>query len=309
MSADYIAPRNRGFFIGIISTACGDYAVETLKSELDQSVNFVEESLAGFIESRYVRRAVHYFACYLSSQTGCNKGCRFCHLTATKQTTFVDATPTDFVKQAFAVFDHYAKEKPAKFVHYNFMARGEALANQYLLKEADGILNTLGLLALDHGVHPKFNISTILPKTLDKSLLDVFKLMTPTIYYSMYSASDDFRKQWLPAALPVSRAMELLSEYQKATKKIVKIHYAFIKDQNDSQDDVKKVCDAIEAAGIVTEFNIVRYNPFSPDQGDESPEQRLLDNAALINSRIGANVKIIQRVGFDVKASCGMFVE
>jgi adenine C2-methylase RlmN of 23S rRNA A2503 and tRNA A37 len=103
--------------------------------------------------------------------------------------------------------------------------------------------------------------------------------------------------------------MELLSEYQKATKKIVKIHYAFIKDQNDSQDDVKKVCDAIEAAGIVTEFNIVRYNPFSPDQGDESPEQRLLDNAALINSRIGANVKIIQRVGFDVKASCGMFVE
>ena len=57
-----------------------------LKSNLDQSVNFVENQLVGFLESRYVRKVDEYFICYLSSQTGCNRGCKFCHLTASGQT-------------------------------------------------------------------------------------------------------------------------------------------------------------------------------------------------------------------------------
>lgn len=60
--------------------------IQMLKSQLDSSVNFVETQLVGFLESRYVRREPRYFVAYLSSQTGCNRGCGMCHLTVTGQT-------------------------------------------------------------------------------------------------------------------------------------------------------------------------------------------------------------------------------
>jgi adenine C2-methylase RlmN of 23S rRNA A2503 and tRNA A37 len=281
-----------------------------LKSQMDASVNFVEENLKGFIEARYVRREDGYFNCYLSSQSGCNKGCRFCHLTATKQTQFEDVTPDGFLKQAEDVFKHYRGEnKPAKFVHYSFMARGEALANKFLLADADKILLPLCELAVHEGLNPKVNISTIMPKTLDKPLTDVFKIVTPTIYYSMYSANHKFREKWLPAAMPVHTALAMLAEYQQATKKIVKIHYAFIKGENDSLEDIEHVINFVECHQLQIEFNIVRYNPFSPEQGEESDEETVQRNFGYLKGRLPGKVRLIKRVGFDVKASCGMFVE
>jgi adenine C2-methylase RlmN of 23S rRNA A2503 and tRNA A37 len=80
--------------------------MRTLSSNIDSSVNFIEQQLTGFIESRYVRRTVDYFIAYLSSQTGCNRGCRMCHLTATKQTQFTNCDLQDFANQLDTVFAH-----------------------------------------------------------------------------------------------------------------------------------------------------------------------------------------------------------
>lgn len=281
-----------------------------MKSQIDQSVNFVEEQLKGFIEARYVRREDEYFNCYLSSQTGCNKGCRFCHLTATKQTQFDDVTPDGFIKQAQDVFQHYrAEKKPAKFVHYSFMARGEALANKFMTDNADEILLPLCELAVGHGLIPKVNISTIMPKTMPFSLSNIFRIITPTIYYSMYSMNEQFRQKWMPAAMNVGQALNILYEYQQATKKIVKIHYAFIKGENDNLSDLKEVIAAVNDHNLQIEFNIVRYNPFSPEQGTESDEETIQRNYGYLKGRLPGKVRLVKRVGFDVKASCGMFVE
>lgn len=285
--------------------------MKEMHSSLDESVNFVEEDLKGFIEARYVRREDRYFNCYLSSQSGCNKGCRFCHLTATKQTAFDDVDGPGFLKQAEDVFAHYRSEKrtSARFVHYSFMARGEALANQHMLRDADSILIPLANFAVQNKLNPKFNISTIMPKTLSQPLIDVFKIVTPTIYYSLYSIAEPFRRKWMPAALPVDSALYMLKEYQQATKKIIKIHYAFIKDENDGMYDVIDVCDAIDDHKLAVEFNIVRYNPFSPEQGAESSEAVIERNFGYLMGRLNSRVRIIQRVGRDVKASCGMFYD
>lgn len=280
-----------------------------LRSQIDQSVNFVENQLVGFLESRYVRKVDDYFICYLSSQTGCNRGCKFCHLTATQQMAFNDSDYQDFLNQAMQVFRHYRKEKPAKYMHYNFMARGEALANKYLISNADEVLDSLAHLAIKENLTPKFNISTIMPVTLKKSLTDIFRIITPTIYYSLYSVEDAFRDKWMPAAMPVGQALDLLKDYQNMTKKIIKIHHCFIKGENDSGPSIVAMCDELSKRNLLCEFNLVRYNPFSQVQGEESDEDTIARNLSFIQRRFPGKVQIIPRVGMDVSASCGMFVD
>jgi 23S rRNA (adenine2503-C2)-methyltransferase len=284
-------------------------SLQILQSKQDSSVNFVSSIQEGFFESRYVRRG-DYFIAYLSAQSACNRGCGFCHLTATGQTVGRDASKKDLLDQAKNVLSHYAMlkqergEPPAPYMHFNFMARGEPLANAHL---NDDVLTSLGELASRSRLPSKVNISTIMPKTLRKPLAERFMYTKPTLYYSMYSTKDDFRSKWLPGAMPHEQALEQLAEYNRVTGGAVKIHFAFIEGENDNWYEMVSISNAVKKAGLRdVSFNIVRYNP--PDSSSkESSEQVISKNVAVLRNSFP--VQVVTRVGFDVSASCGMFFQ
>ena len=227
-----------------------------------------------------------------------------CHLTATRQTQFTNLDLSEFVSQFETVLTHYQRDIPAQTVHLNFMARGEPLANPTMTETGAELLWRLGNIARERGLRVKFNVSTIMPVTLKKSLCEVFPIISPTIYYSVYSVNSSFRNKWLPAAMAVERALDNLKEYQQVSKKIIKFHGAFIKGENDSEQDVEEMMNTIAEYEFHSEFNIVRYNPYSILQGEESTR------VDAIAEQIGRYMpcKIIPRVGVDCKASCGQFV-
>ena len=287
--------------------------LQVLRSREDASVNFVDQRERGIFESRYVRRCDTYFVAYLSSQTGCNRGCAMCHLTATGQTSFVHSDVDDFRRQAEQVCGEYAESvdkgaPEAQYMHYAFMARGEPLANRSMLNKSREVLNALGEVAEQMTDLPaKFCVSTIMPKTLTTSLVQVFPYVTPTIYYSLYSLDADFRAKWLPGAMPAETALDRLVEYQRFTKKTIKIHHALIAGENASVSDAYRICNALLLRGLRCEFNIVRYNPASAEQGREASESDIQAYVGVVKAH-GFPIKVVSRVGHDVKASCGMFV-
>jgi adenine C2-methylase RlmN of 23S rRNA A2503 and tRNA A37 len=284
-----------------------------LRSKEDASVNFVDQRERGIFESRYVRRCDDYFVAYLSSQTGCNRGCAMCHLTATDQTSFIHSDVDDFRKQAEQVCGEYAESvdkgaPEARYMHYAFMARGEPLANRSILNKSREVLNALGEVAEQMtGLPAKFCVSTIVPKTLTQSLIQVFPYVTPTVYYSLYSMQPEFRAKWLPGAMDPHTALDMLVAYQRFTKKTIKIHHALIAGENDSEGDAYHICDALNWRQLRCEFNIVRYNPASAEQGREASESDIDAYVGVVKAH-GFPIKVVSRVGHDVKASCGMFV-
>lgn len=276
-----------------------------LHSTLDASVNFIAKKEIGFIEARYVRRAQDYMIGYLSSQTGCNKSCKFCHLTTTDQKRFENCTQKDFMDQAKSILEHYKTQPKAEFINWNYMARGEPLSNPVIVSDAANHFCDLVVLSEQYGLKPRFNISTIMPNSLRKSPAAMFnKSIKPTIYYSIYSVYESFRKKWLPAAMPFNEALGLLKEYQQQTGAEIVFHSAFIKDENDSRFDVAKLIEVLRFSGIEGRFNIVRYNPYSEKEGEESPY--IEEIARSISYTMP--VQVVTRVGLDVYASCGCFV-
>lgn len=287
---------------------------QVIPSQEDASVNFVRPGNSlGFFEARYVRRTDDYFIVYLSSQSGCQKACRMCHLTATGQNKFENASYGDFISQAETVLKHYDGKTPAPLVHFNFMSRGEPLDNPVMTNDGDSVLRGLKALADQRGMKSKFLVSTIMPDSVESlSLTDMFtdSAVYPEIYYSLYSVDPSFRKRWLPRAIDPKKALEKLVQWQAHTGKTPKIHFAFIQGENDSENDVRRLCAAINESGLKVNFNVVRYNPYSEKYGCESDLTVIERNTELMRELLNPErFRVVPRVGFDAKASCGMFIE
>lgn len=280
----------------------------SLVSVEDTSINYViPKPDGGFLESRFVQRGSEYFIVYLSSHTGCNQACRMCHLTQSKQTMMTSATLEDYLEQAKNVLDNVdyeaLKAKGLRRIKFSFMARGEPLLNETIQTNWDELRRELRNLVPGY-YDVEFNISTIYPKEFTMKLQDVFKTSDVTIYYSIYSVLEDFRKKWLGKAENVRSVLPKLKWFASATPCKVKFHSAFIEGENDLIRDVQSLRFIIRwEYGENFNFNIVKYNPYSDKFGKET------DAKNLFQIRKALDAKVKSRVGMDVKASCGMFYE
>lgn len=291
-------------------------ACTTLRSRLDASVNHVVPAGdGGYFESRYVRRVPERWICYLSSHSGCAMACRFCHLTATRQTMMRDASPADYLAQATRVFGTYdealADGAPqGEKVHFNYMARGEPLENRSLLGDPASVFDPLAGLAAARGLRHEHKVSTIMPRGFAADLAGVLADPRSSVYLSLYSLDERFRKRWLPKAMPGEAALDVVSDYQRRTGRLVNLHWAFIEGENDALRDVDRVAEAVARRGLRAKFNLVRYNPHSARHGVEPDESRLQALFDRLSAALGGTgSRIVPRVGLDVKASCGTFVE
>ncbi len=286
----------------------------TLRSTQDDSVNVILKSIdRGLYETRFVRRHPGKAIIYVSTQDGCSQGCRMCHLTATHQKRRSDANLDMVCKQIdrHTVSIQECIEEIDR-VHINFMARGEPLSNYGIASIVEGVENYIfsdGPLA-DIDVDKRIIISTIFPKKVILSDVErIYGVPSSNIYYSLYSACDKFRKKWLPNSLPAAEALQIMRHFCSIYGKRPVLHFCFIEGENDSVRDVEAVANLINDYVPQAKINIVRFNPAHNMSNRESSFDLILKNVALIKSICsGVSLKLIDRVGFDVKASCGMFV-
>ena len=287
-------------------------------SKDDASVNHVVATKdGGMLECRFVQRKENYFIIYVSSHTGCNHSCRFCHLTATRQTMMSPASFEDYLSQVKKVLQTYEERKqnglkPVSKVHVNFMSRGEALSNPTLVEQGVALFNKMEEII--HSVEPEaevhFLVSSIIPKDFSGDLSVILNHPRAYLYYSLYSLDPSFRKRWLPKAMNPYEALELSKRYQQQTGQRVVLHWAMIEGQNDSEAQVQDIINEVQGLDLKVKFNLVRYNPHDSRHGQETSEKKLQQLFSMLKEAFGdSESRIVPRVGFDVKASCGMFVD
>jgi adenine C2-methylase RlmN of 23S rRNA A2503 and tRNA A37 len=292
--------------------------VKKFISNEDKSVNWITEFKNGNIETRYVRKKPEYFIGYVSSHSGCKMGCKQCFLTQDNQTTFDHVDVDTYVYQIKTVLEHYdnvvksGQDDEALRMNINFMARGEPLANKYVVNNYVELYDRMNEECQKHSLYCKPNISTIMPYTVrDRDLVDIFQDRPAFVYYSLYSINERFRKIWMPNAIDWKLALEKLKNYQEACGQIITFHWAFIENNNDNLSEAKELAKILKSYNFNAKFNVVRFNPH-PNLTEKEPSyEQLQELFNIINDGLGNHEKsyIVPRVGFDVKASCGMFVK
>lgn len=183
------------------------------------------------------------------------------------------------------------------------------------------------LVAMGKNIEISYKVSTIMPcdsynrdsgmeryiaqDELKSKLMKITSGSQPAeIYHSVYSMDPGFRKRWLPKSMHPEDVFPVLRQVQKETNFLLTFHWAYIEGENDSEAETQLFTNAVVKSGLISKFNLVRYNPYSEDQGTESSEHVLNRNfnaIAAVMQRNGS--RIVPRVGFDVAASCGCFIE
>ncbi|MBY3157345.1 radical SAM protein [Rhizobium laguerreae] len=289
-----------------IDESIRDFAA--IRSAVDQSVNFSRPTAdGGMVETRFVRRISTRFIVYISSMTGCDKACRFCHLTQTGQTMARILTVDEMVAQVETVLAA-STFSVGETVHFNFMARGEPMSNPAVGPE---LFSRLRDLALSLGLKPRVKLSTIMPADFVSPEWDKFVPdgIPVDMYYSLYRIDADWRRRWIPKAMSVSEALDHLVAFQASTKQRVILHWALIAGENDAIADADEIGRIARASGLEFDFNLVRYNAAN-GKSSEAPRERIDAYLTAMSRFVVApnRVKEIPRVGFDVAASCGMFL-
>jgi adenine C2-methylase RlmN of 23S rRNA A2503 and tRNA A37 len=285
--------------------------MKILHSKEDASINLI---LHDNIETRYVRRPGKDIL-YLSSQTGCSQLCKMCWLTATGQIHARNVTVDEYVEQLNVGINHlkFDLKERNEILHINFMARGEPLLNEHLADHwFELMLHTELMLAeFQKSYKPMYKkIVPIISSIIPKNMIDLskFEYIKPRLYWSAYSFDHKFRKRWLPNALPFLHGMEKLQQYHEMGGE-VGVHFAFIEGENDQPKNVENMARLLAHTKMPLKINIVRYNPPN-DKSRESPIQTILENMSILKEILPtARIKMVDRIGTDVMASCGMFVE
>jgi 23S rRNA (adenine2503-C2)-methyltransferase len=281
---------------------------EVQESQIDGSVNFIRKHGNSIVECRYVRREDHQVVVYLSSHNGCNMSCRFCHLTATKQTSMQPVDVWGYDDQAYQVIKYWAGHRMTggeTHINFNFMARGEPLQNPSIRNRGKWMqLRTfLSEQSFIVDLIPSYNISTILPK--DGPDLRSYVQADTKLYWSLYSPLEKFRKRWLPKAMEPIEAAKEINKFRELGGKVV-LHNAFIKRENDTFEQLSALTRFLKEFDLTDlDYNIVRYNPYDFRYGEESDCMNEIYD--ILSNTMTGRVQLISRVGLDVHASCGTF--
>ncbi len=233
----------------------------------------------------------------ISSQVGCNVGCKFC---ATGKLGFVRNLSTGEIvfqvkklnKLSFETYGHH-------LTNIVFMGMGEPLLNYQNVIRASNILTTQEGLAMSPR---RITLSTV--GITDKIIQLANQKVKFNLAVSLHSANDIIRTHLVPVNKQhdLKKLRNAISYFAKSTNNRVTIEYLLLKDVNDKIEDAKALAEFCKA--FPCKINLIEYNPVEgipykkPDAKTAEMFKIFLETKHLI-------VNIRRSRGADIDAACG----
>lgn len=232
----------------------------------------------------------------VSSQIGCNMGCKFCASGLLKKQR--NLTAGEMVQQVLYVQQELDKQEE-RVSSIVVMGIGEPFDNY------DHVLNFLKIINHDLGLaigSRKLTISTC--GLIDGILKLAEEPLQINLAISLHAPNDALRSSLMPInqAHPINELMDALNVYYQKTNRRITYEYILLEGINDQIVHANQLANLIKGQNAYV--NLIPYNPV-----DEQPFQRTHIKAALLFydqlKKRKIQVTLRQEHGVDIDAACG----
>ena len=229
----------------------------------------------------------------ISSQVGCNMGCKFCESGRRKKVRNLEVS--EMVLQILLI----EEELGSRISHVVVMGIGEPFDNYDNLIKFFRIINDPKGISIG-ARHITVSTCGIVPKILEFSDLD----MQINLAISLHAPNDELRNKIMPInkAYPLKELMDALKIYLKKTNRRLTFEYILLKDVNDSEDCALELVKLVK--GLNCYINLIPYNETNNiDFKRTNTIQIMRFYDILKKNSIGVTIR--KEFGGKISAACG----
>ncbi len=229
----------------------------------------------------------------VSSEVGCNMGCRFCESGRIKKIRNLETS--EMVGQVLAI-EKIIQERIDSVV---IMGIGEPLDNEKNVMNFIRIINDAKGLQIG-ARHITLSTCGIVPKI--EKLID-FPIQI-NLAISLHAPNDSLRNQLMPInkAYPIKDIINVVKKYIAKTHRRVTIEYILLRNVNDSISDAKELAKLLRGMNVYV--NLIPYNETNHIEFKKSKKEQI--NAfydTLKKEHISVTVR--REFGSNISAACG----
>ena len=270
------------------------YRVELVSVERDKDVNKYLFRLKDgeHIEAVLMRHDYGNSIC-VSSQIGCNMGCKFCESGRRKKVR--NLTSGEIVTQVLQVEEDINE----RITHVVIMGIGEPFDNYDEVIKFCKIINDPKGLAIGSR-HITISTCGIIPKIREFSDLN----MQINLAISLHAPNDELRSEIMPInkAYPLKDLIKEIKKYVEKTNRRVTFEYILLKNVNDKEQHAKELAKLLK--GINCYVNLIPYNETENIQYERSNMFQIMKFYDILKKE-NVNVTIRKEFGSKISAACG----
>ena len=229
----------------------------------------------------------------ISSQVGCNMGCKFCESGRLKKVRNLEAS--EMVLQVLQI----EKEINDRISHIVIMGIGEPFDNYdnivkfiEIVNHAKGLqIGSRHITVSTCGLVPKIQEFASLPYQVNLAI-------------SLHAPTNEKRNLIMPInkAYPIEVLIDAVKKYIAKTNRRVTFEYIMLKGVNDTKEDAINLCELLK--GMNCYVNLIPYNETNNIEFKRSKKDTILEFYDIIKKR-NIGVTIRREFGSKISAACG----
>ena len=274
-----------------------DFVFGTVKLTVVEKDKDVEKYLFTLKDNEHIEAVLmkhdYGLSLCISSQVGCNMGCKFCESGRRKKQR--NLTTGEMVEQILLIEDNSGM----RISHVVVMGIGEPFDNY------DNVLRFVKIINCGKGIdigsrHITISTCGVIPG-IKKFMNEEGQV---NLAISLHAPNNTLRSRIMPInkAYPLNELMETIKEYINKTNRRVTFEYIMLDNVNDSEENAKEL--ALLLKGINCYVNLIPYNETENIEFKRTKEWKIMKFYDILKKN-KINVTIRKEFGGSVDAACG----